>query len=243
MPQTFTRKNEISDVLKWEVDNRFSRDQMEVDNTAGVTDLKFEVGECYVKSTATPLTNSEPAVPAITTVTITKSDDASTANNTFIVGGVTFTAKAEPSEAEGTTEYALDATAAEIAAIVAAKGLTNFTVTADGDKVAYKQTVAGTGDAPTVGSGTDTTVTGAAAATQSYKAAVVGNESSIDFIVLENKTVYKGQTMTVLGLMRGPAIVDISNVICTDKDAMTSQLLTKNIITIYPGPYAVYQET
>ena len=115
MPQTFTRKNEISDVLKWEVDNRFSRDQMTVDNSAGVTDLKFEVGECYVKSTVTKLTNSEPAVPAITTVTITKTDDASTANNTFIVGGVTFTAKAEPSEAEGTTEYALDATAAEIA--------------------------------------------------------------------------------------------------------------------------------
>ena len=202
--------------------------------------MEFKVGECYVKSTVTPLTNSEAAVPAITTVTITKTSDASTADTTFIVGGVTFTAAADPS---GDTEYALDATAAQIAAIVAAKGLTNFTVTADGDKVAYKQTVAGTGSAPTVGSGTDTTVSGVAAETQAYKAAVVGNESSIDFIVLENKTVYAGQTMTVLGLERGPAIVDISNVICTDKDAMKAQLLTKNIITIYPGPYAVYQET
>lgn len=239
MPQVFTRKNEISDVLKWEVDNRFSRDQMTVDNTAGAADLEFKVGECYVKSTVTPLTNSEAAVPAVTTVTIAKSGD-STADKTFIVGGVTFTAAADPS---GDTEYALDATAAQIAAIVAAKGLTNFTVTSDGDKVIYTQTVAGTGSAPTVGSGDDTTITATAAETQAYKAAVVGNESSIDFIVLENKTVYKGQTMTVLGLMRGPAIVDISNVICTDKDAMKAQLLTKNIITIYPGPYAVYQET
>ena len=93
MPQTFNRKNEISDVVKWETDPRYCRDFMEVDNTDGTDDIEFKVGECYNKETGTILTGSEPATPAVTTITLVKSGD-STADNTLIVGGVTFTAKA-----------------------------------------------------------------------------------------------------------------------------------------------------
>ena len=71
-------------------------------------------------------------------------------------------------------------------------------------------------------------------------------ESDVDFVVLENKVVYAGAKMTVLGLMRGPAIVDINNIICADdtsREEVKAQLATKNIITITPSPMAVYQET
>ena len=238
MQRIFERKNEISDVLKWEVDPIYCRDYMEVDNEAGTEDKEFKVGECYQKSTGTKLTGSEAAVPAITTVTIAKSGD-STADATLIIGGVTFTAATTPSADD---EYALDATAEQVAAIVAAKGLDGFNVVADGAKVIYTQSTAGTGTAPTA-SGTDSTITATPAETQAYKAAVDGNEEDIDFVVLENKVVYAGTKMTVLGLMRGPAIVDIKNVLCTDADAMKAQLATKSIITIAPSPMSVYQNT
>lgn len=113
--------------------------------------------------------NSIAARPAVYKVTIAKSGDC-TANDTVVIGGVTFTAKAEPSTSEGTTEFALDATAAEIAAIVKAKGLSNYTLTNDGAVVTYTQTTAGTGDAVTIGTGTGTKATATVVKYQDYKA-------------------------------------------------------------------------
>ena len=240
MPQVFTRKNEISDVLKWEVDNRFSRDQMTVDNTAGATDLEFKVGECYVKDTVTKLTGSEAAVPAAWTVVI---GGTWAAADTLVIGTTTFTFVA--SGADASNDELNVGTGAEIIAQIQAINptVTGYTVAYEGSSIVFTQATASSTETPPTVTPTSTAGTATSTKTTSYKAAVVGNESDIDFIVLENKTVYAGQTMTVLGLMRGPAIVDISNVICTDQDAMKAQLLTKNIITIYPGPYAVYQET
>lgn len=113
--------------------------------------------------------NSLAARPAVYKVTIAKSGDC-TANDTVVIGGVTFTAKASPSTSEGTAEFALDATAAEIAAIVKAKGLSNYTLTNDGAVVTYTQTVAGTGDAVTIGTGTGTKATATVVKYQDYKA-------------------------------------------------------------------------
>lgn len=119
------------------------------------------------------------AKPAIYTLTITRENGSSTADKTFIVGGQTFTAKASPSTSAGTTEYALDATAAQIATIIAAKGLTNYTVTASGANVIFTQTTAGTGSAVTVGDGNDTNVTGTIVTTQEAQEAVTGVDYNI----------------------------------------------------------------
>lgn len=124
------------------------------------------------------------AKPAIYTVKLASSGDSS-ANGTTIVGGQTFTAKSEPSTSAGTTEYALTATAAQIAAIVQAKGLTNYTVTVSGDTLTYTQTTAGTGSAITFGSGTDSTVTGTVTNTQQYAAAV----TAVDYNLMAGEPV------------------------------------------------------
>lgn len=108
------------------------------------------------------------ARPAVYKVTIAKSGDC-TANDTLVIGGVTFTAKAEPSTSSGTTEFALDATAAEIAEIVKNKGLSNYTLTFSGAVVTYTQTTAGTGDAVTIGTGTGTKATATVVKYQDYK--------------------------------------------------------------------------
>ena len=244
MPKVFQRKNEISDVVKWEANPRYCRDSIEIDNESGASDIEVKVGECYVKSTKTKITQSDPGVKGVTVVSIAKSED-STADKTLIIGGVTFTAKAAPSTASGTTEYALDATAAKIAEIVAAKGLTNFDVVADGANVVYTQAVAGTGSAPTVGSGNDTTITAEVDSEKSIEgeAATAGSESSADFIVLENKTIYAGTKMTVLGLVRGPALVDVKNIVNGDESGILTALANMNIVAMKPSPQSVYQET
>ena len=225
MPKVFQLKKRISDVLKNEYNFQFCREGMSV--TAGASDVEVNAGELYEKSSATKYRPAAGAVPAIYTVTLASSGN-STANGTTIVGGVTFTAKAEPSTASGTTEYALDATASEIAAIIAAKGLTNYTVTAAEGVLTYTQTTAGTGSAVTIGSGTDTTVTATVATTQAYAAAVSTNLTDMDCICLESKIIPAGDTQTVLVLVRGPAMYDIDSleIPAADKEDVKEQLLT-----------------
>lgn len=359
MPQNFNRKNEISDVLKWETDPIFCRDYMEVDNTNGVTDKEFKVGECYQKSTGTKLSESVAAVPAAWTVKLSDGWAVATpevytikiagewlADDTITIGSTTFTAKGDPNHANN--QFSAKGTGDVIVQDIKKCGLTvsDYVVSYEGDKIILTQAVAGTGSAPTctpggsntgtgtatvqniqnyapdtltIGSTTYTVVGGtnlsaneipagngagvvarlkalsaaqsgyvltfkdntitftqsSASATEtpptvsfSAKTATVITEqtasyaaagsqitaSDIDFIVLENKKVFAGLKMTVLGLMRGPAIVDINSVICADegvdeatlktaRNSVASQLATKNIITITPSQTAVYQET
>jgi len=113
-----------------------------------------------------------PAKPAVYTVTIAKSGN-STNDKTLIIGGVTFTAKTTPATAGNSgadVQYALNATATEIATLVKNKGLTNYTVTVSGNVLTYTQTTAGTGNAVTIGEGTDATITATVAPTQEYAA-------------------------------------------------------------------------
>lgn len=116
--------------------------------------------------------NSIAAKSATYLVTLKRTGDAA-ADETVIIGGQTFTAKASPSTASGTAEFALDATVTDIAAIVQAKGLASFTITDNGDgTLEYKQTTAGTGSAVTIGAGTCTKVTASVKTLQEYAAAV-----------------------------------------------------------------------
>lgn len=240
MTKVFERKIQISDVVKWEVNPRYCRGAIEIDNSNGDTDITVNCGDCYASGSA--ITPADPGVKGVTTVTIEK-EGASTADKTLIIGGVTFTAKASPSTSEGSTEYATDATAEEIAVIVAAKGLDGFDVAADGAAVVYTQSVAGTGTAPTVGAGNDTTITATATQTAEGKAATEGDEGDVDFIALENKTIWAGDKLTVLGLVRGPAMVDIGNVNAGDAAALETRLATLGILNITTSANTVYQET
>ncbi|MDO4576385.1 MAG: hypothetical protein Q4D98_14350 [Planctomycetia bacterium] len=235
-------KKQISDVLKDEYNFQFCREAMSV--SASGAEVEVKVGELYQQSTATKYQPAGDAVPAIFTVTLAKSG-ASTANNTLIVGGVTFTAKASPSVTPGTTEYALDATASEIAAIVAAKGLANYTVMASGDQLIYEQTTAGTGSAIAVGSGTDATVTGTVAETQAYAQATTGNLSDMDCICLENRVIADGETATVLVLVRGPAMYDVDNLEISegDKESVKAHLKTLWMIATSQPPVTATQTT
>lgn len=107
------------------------------------------------------------ARPAVYKVTIKKTGDAA-ADETIVIGGTTFTAKASPSTASGTTEFSTAATAAEVAAIVQAKGLTNYTVTVAEAVITYTQTTAGTGAAVTIGNGTCENITASVETKQAY---------------------------------------------------------------------------
>lgn len=121
--------------------------------------------------------------PAIYTATITKSGN-STADKKIVLGGVEFTAKASPDESG--SQYALTATAAELATLIAAKGLSGFTVTASDNKVIYTQSVPGTGSKPASTGTDDTTATISVADTQEYAAA--GNTVRLipgDILVLD----------------------------------------------------------
>lgn len=117
--------------------------------------------------------------PAIYTLTVTRGSSSSVENSTFIVGGQTFTAKASPSTDSGTTEYSLNATAEEIATIVADKGIANYTAVSSGANVVFTQTVAGTGSSITMGSGSDTNITGSIVTTQEYQEATSGVDYDI----------------------------------------------------------------
>ena len=242
MPQVFTLKNRISDIVKWEVSPGYCREAMTV--TASGSDVTIEAGTLFVKSTATALVNPKDAVPAIYTVTITRTAD-STANDTLIIGGVTFTGKSSPSTASGTTEFALDATAAAVAAIVKAKGLSNYTIVDNGDgTLTYTQTTAGTGDAVTIGTGTGTGIAATVASTQIYAAAVTGNVASLTAIALENMLVPDGETREVLVLVRGPAMYDIDTLRmdATSKTAVQTRLLTLGLVAA-SEPSVTYTQT
>lgn len=127
------------------------------------------------------------AVPAKYRVTITKSGDA-TADETLIIGGVTFTAKASPSTDAGTTDFATNATAAEIAAIVQAKGLTNYTITDnENGTLDYVQTTAGTGSAVTIGSGTSNKATATVTTVQAY---IAENSANPQYEIEPGEPVY-----------------------------------------------------
>lgn len=240
MPREFNRKNEISDVVKWEVDPIFCRDKMEVVNT-GVTDLEFRVGEVYKSETLTKLSGSTAITPAAWTATLS---DGWAAGDTLTIGTKTYTFKDD--EADFSQGELLPSSAQQVVAKLATDtslAVAGYTLAFGTNTIVFTQeTASSTETSPTV-STTSTTATVTTVKTTAYSTAVTGNEADMDFIVLENKTVYAGQTLTVLGLCRGPAIVDINNVVCTDKDAMKAQLKKMNIITIAPSPKSVYQNT
>lgn len=242
MSKVYHLKKQISDVLKDEYSFKFCREAMVV--AAGVSDVEVKVGELYAKKTATRYVSQSAEKPAIYVVSLSK-NGTSTADQTLIVGGVTFTAKASPATTSGTTEYALTATAAEIATIIAAKGLTNYTVTASEGVLTYTQTTPGTGSAVSLGSGTDATVDATLVTTQTYAAATTSNLSSMDCICLENKIIPAGETASVLVLVRGPAMYDVDNLEIpeSDKTAVKTQLLNFWMVAAQQPPVTVTQET
>lgn len=349
MPREFQRKNEISDLVKWENNPRYTRDYMTVDNTSGLTDKEVRVGECYVKDTATILTDTKAAAPAAWNVNFSdgwsvavpevytiKIGGSWTADDTLTIGSTTFTAKASPTTTSASNQFSANGSGAVIVDDIkkCELAVSGFTITFDGDTITLTQSTPGTGSAPactlggsnagtgtavltniqnyhaadtvTIGSTTYTcangeltssqipTGTGAevvarlkalsaacsgfdlsysgnsitftqssasgtenaptascsanvAALTttkiQSYAAAVDGNTSSIDFWCCENKVIPAGTKATVLGLVRGPALVDLKNVICENESGMKAQLESKGIVTMIPSPQSVYQET
>ena len=117
---------------------------------------------------------SIPAIPAVYKIKIVKSSTASTADDTFIAAGVTMTAK---SSASGNAQYGLSATASDIATKLAANTITNFTATASSDTVTLTQTTAGTGSAPEIGEGTDTTVSATVTTEQAYVPAITSGDN------------------------------------------------------------------
>ena len=240
MPQTFNRKNEISDVVKWEVDPIFCRDYLEVNNTAGLTDIEFLVGECYDKKTGNKLEFQTEEVPAAWTVTMS---NGWAEGDTLTIAGTTFTFKA--SEADATQNELNIGTAAQVVAQIANIGLTaaGFDVVYGVNGIVFTQsTPSSSGSAP-LATTTSTTATVEVTLSVEYSTgSAVSNDIDL-FIVLENKKVFAGSQSTVLGICRGPAIVDIKNVICADKEEVETQLGAKNIITIKPSPQTVYQFT
>lgn len=238
MPRIYNRLNEVSDVIKWECNPIFCRDGMKVDNTAGSSDIVVSTGECYTRSTATKMTNHADAVPGVWTVKIAKSGD-STADDTIDIAGVTLTAKATPA---GDTQFALDATAAAIATAYAKNTVTNFTVTAAGDTLTFTQSTAGTGLAP-VNTGTDSTVTATVKATQAAVAEVTGGEASFDSICLENRTIPAGQSLLIQVLCRGPALVDVKNIVNGAESTLRTRLAALDIRVAEPSSKNVFQNT
>ena len=111
------------------------------------------------------------AKPAIYTVTISKNGDAKDGDD-LVIGGIAFTAKSEPDTATGTTEFSLAATAVQIAAVIQAKGLTDYTITDNKNgELTYTQKVAGVGSPITVGYEAGGAVTAGVELTQAHSIA------------------------------------------------------------------------
>ena len=68
MPKNFTMKPEISEIIKYECDFRYTRAKMAV--TASGSDVEIKCGTPYVRSTATPLTETKSATPAAWTAVL-----------------------------------------------------------------------------------------------------------------------------------------------------------------------------
>lgn len=181
MTKVFTMKREISDVVKYECDYRYTRDKMTV--AASGADVEIICGTPFVQSTGTPLTETKAATPAAWTAVLggefkvavpevytIKIGGTWAADDTLVIGSTTFTAKANPDTSSD--QFSAGGTGAVIVADIKAAGLavTGFTITYEGDTITLTQTVAGTGSAPTV---TPTSSAGTAVLTntQNYHAA------------------------------------------------------------------------
>lgn len=133
-------------------------------------------------------------------------------------------------------------TNAEIASQLAAKTLTGFTVTASGNVLTCEQSSASSTETPPTVTVSSDTGTAATVKTRSYAAA---SGTNFDCIVLENHLIPAGETFEVLVLVRGPAIVDLTNIIAgSNTQAMTkARLEALGITTMIEPPFTHYQST
>lgn len=122
-------------------------------------ELKDAVNNCdgfayYVEMpalTTTQLPAGSDATPGAWELTITVNTQM-LPDESITVGGITFTAALEP---EGDTQFALDATASDIAGLIKNKGLAGYTLTKYNGKVTFTEDVPGTKSAPTLAVVTD----------------------------------------------------------------------------------------
>ena len=208
-------------------------------------------GDTIILTQTVPGTGSSPTVtPTSTSGTAVKTNVQNyKAADTITISGTTYTCKEGASTAAGTTEFEPSATPEEIAAIIVADPLTisNFTVTRDGAAVLITQTVPGTGSALTAGDVTVVSNTGTAtlATVHTYTAA---SATDFDCVTVYPIVVPAGESRVTTVLFRGPAIVDIDNLMAVNTSADTKEALVKRLdelgigITEEPS-VTYYQET
>ena len=160
MAKVYKMKREISDVVKFEVDYRYTRDRVKV--TASGADVEVICGTPFVQATGTKLTETKAATPAAWTAKLSgefkvavpevytiKVGGQWAADDTLVIGSTTFTAKANPTVASN--QFSANGSGAVIVADIKEAGLTvaNYTISYDGDTIILTQSTPGTGDAPT----------------------------------------------------------------------------------------------
>ena len=245
MSQVFNWKRRISDIIKWECSYQYTRGTINVTNS-GTSDLEILPGQLYVASTGTLFTGASEAIPLQQSITI---GGTFAANDTIVISNTTYTCKAEPSTAEGTTEFGTDATPEEIASIIVADPLTisGFTVTRDGAAVIITQTVPGTGTALTDSDIVVTSASGTAtlATVHDYAAA---SATDFDCVTVMPEVIPVGESRVITVLTNGPAIVDINNLMLVNASDNTQDAIVKRLkelgIKISKEPaITYYQET